>query len=73
MTTKSCPECGQPLHAKLEAGLVTLWCAYGPCPSWVANDGATAPTAEEAFAKLSEAVEAERIKALYEEYRNHDD
>lgn len=59
MTTKPCPECGQPLHVKLEAGHVTLWCAYGPCPSWAANDGATASTAEEAFAKLSEAVEAE--------------
>lgn len=70
MTTKPCPQCEQPLHVKLEAGLVTLWCAYGPCPSWVANKGATAPTFEEAFTKLCDAVEAELIQYKYTENYN---
>ena len=53
-TTHYCPECKQPLSREVEpdTGLITLWCAFGPCTSIVTNLGGTGMTDAEAFKDL---------------------
>lgn len=58
MTSKHvCPDCKQPLSMEVYADEVFLFCAYGPCASQVANDGASGETEAQAFKKLEQAVE----------------
>lgn len=52
-----CPDCKTPLTVEECDGDVLLYCAYGPCASYIANDGATAATEDEAWKKLEKAVE----------------
>jgi hypothetical protein len=57
MNTSRCPACGRPFSLKFEAGRVLAWCAWGPCPSTVANAGAEGEDAQEAGAILFDRVQ----------------
>lgn len=60
----NCPCCGKELCMASSAiegkQTVHLWCGHGPCPSYAMNDGAEAPTAEEAFDRLETLWQVER-------------
>lgn len=58
-----CPVCEKPLDLeKRDVDSLGLWCAYGPCPSYAANDGAEGATESEAYYELVRKVEAEQEK-----------
>ena len=54
-----CPVCDQWLIKVARTGMINLWCGYGPCLSYAANDGAWAPTEAEAFDRLKHACDSE--------------
>lgn len=60
-TNWPCPgssaRCNHSFAARQESdGRWTVWCTVGRCPSYVANDGVTAPTLLEACQKLDDLV-----------------
>jgi ssDNA-binding Zn-finger/Zn-ribbon topoisomerase 1 len=60
ITNLSCPACGRALRLQtLPYAKVILWCAYGPCPSVLSNDGAAAINIEEAYLILHKEVTEE--------------
>lgn len=68
-----CPCCDHPLDvSSADMNQLILWCAYGPCPSYVANEGAEAETEAAAYADLAAKVEAEQeqIKGAPRRRRN---
>lgn len=61
--TERCPVCGQPLAIERSGSPVAahcaLYCAYGPCLSQAANDGAWGESVQEAYKRLCELCEKE--------------
>lgn len=58
-TTLPCPVCGKPLFAERLGENQLIFCAYGPCPSHAANEGAEGATPQEACEKLRRMVQEE--------------
>jgi hypothetical protein len=55
----ACPACGFQLRRYDGVGRTLLWCDRGKCPSFKANDGATGPDEDRAYAELVVNCEAE--------------
>lgn len=56
-----CPACNSHLYYEKIGDLFSVWCGYGKCPSSISNDGANAPTIEEALKIIEDNVEKENI------------
>lgn len=56
-----CPACNESLTQEGSAGgRITIWCGYGPCVSYAANDGHSGQSEPEAYEKLCRAVKREK-------------
>jgi len=55
-----CPVCELPLSLEdTLSGGIAAFCAWGKCPSYVANNGAEAKTEDDAFRRLQGLIEQE--------------
>lgn len=59
----TCPVCKQFLSvSQNEDNYYFMFCGYGPCKSYAANDGSDGATHIEAYQKLCKAIEQEEIE-----------